>query len=575
MVILQKINKQQRKTGISPDGDSKGGTEMDQNQPSKLKCHATDLVINTNRDGEIIDSSVGNSHPVKEPEVVEPLSEETHLLTKIQSDLAQRNEDSIKVGDLLHFISQLCRENVKGRPDKPSRQLGIPNSSIHDELSSLTDHLFLEYCSRVRYQVREWLLKSSWERRGVLSPKNNFHLATHDPEDIIYCINMQMSVARDHLPPFLCIDVLIVILDEVEQMQQRIRKYLNSSDENTLLIESVCTIVNDCASLYEQFDDLNLTRDLLGGAILPSYKLKKKKDQITVEYINLAVYATDALAQTIIMDLKPILAKFHSSAWGFTDQMDTILSTFRDYFQDLSLWIPSFFYSKCIRHCLEHTLELYVESFFANKTYLDVKTKAALLERDRLNLLDFFGSEYSQEMKQAGFAGVHDVEERFEILQVMQSIIHAGSPSDVPREINVILTEFGNHDGKAAILYLRAISISDQPLKTKQEVILWSSAIDDACKTNPASVFRARTPCEISPIHADTIAPKIKAPFHQTLRHEHEKEEVKRKQLKQQPRGIQYKIEKVKAAAKLNVQLISKTIKFFPSSHKKKHFASC
>ncbi len=515
------------------------------------------------------------SQPVHEPDLLDPLGEAVFLLKTIENDLCESDINNIDVGDLLRFLSllQVCSEKSNTRPDRPSRQL-IPNIRITDAVSSLTDYLFVEYCNRVRCQVRDWLLKSSWERRSV-SPKTNLQLATHDPEDIMYCINMQMSVARDHIPAFLCETVLIVILDEVQQMQQRVRKYLNSlGDDNAGTIERICAIINDCASLYEQFDDLNLTKDLLGGAILPSYSLKKKKDQLTTEYINLAVYATDALAQTIVQDLNPILSKFHSSKWEKLDQMDTIFSTLQDYFLDLIHWIPSFFYAKCVRYCLEHILELYVTSYFANQNNLNVKTKAALLERDRLNLLNFFGKENSEEMKQSRLTEFHAVETRLEILQAMQSIIHAKSPADVSRDISLILTEFGNHNGKAAVLNLRAISMSDQPLKTKKEVILWSSAIDEACKVNRASIFRARTHCEISPLHSATNPPITAVSSHSSLQQSEKKKSNKPPESKRHS-GLRKKVQNFKAITTSNFRIIELQIHTLSNLFDKKTFPSC
>ena len=59
--------------------------------------------------------------------------------------------------------------------------------------------------------------------------------------------------------------------------------------------------------------------------------------------------------------------------------------------------------------------EMYLESFFTIKGRLDKKTTAALLERDRLNLVQFFSNEYFEEMKQTGLAGEQGAEDRFEI----------------------------------------------------------------------------------------------------------------------------------------------------------------
>lgn len=498
-----------------------------------------------------------------------------YSLMQIQRELYSRDPESITAGDLLDYITKLqqCRKN-SGRPDRASRNLTMSTQeTVHNGFSGLIEALFSEYCTRVRYQVREWLLKSCRECRSEISPRSD--LATGDPEDVVYVINMQMSVARENLSPFHCMDVLLVILEEVQQMQRLIRKSLNSIDED-FVIERACAIINYCACLYERIDNLNITNDLLDGQTFPSYNLKKKKDQVTIEYINLAIHATDLLAQVVMSDLRPILITFHSSQWEYNEKIIVLLSTFRDYFRDLKSWLPAFFYAKVTRKCLELLLEMYLESFFTIKGRLDKKTTAALLERDRLNLVHFFSNEYFEEMKQTGLAGEQGVEDRFEILRAMQFVILAKDPSDVHSEVQLILRELGNHNGKIAILFLRT-KLSCQRQKKKEEVALWNSPINDACETNSAAALRARTQCELSHLYRSrSVFRARKLVFHHEKVSKHGERKDKRQMSElNQPQVPESKFGVLKAIPKLFISFNSLACRYVSDIHLKRTTASC
>ncbi len=356
--------------------------------------------------------------PSKSPTTVtDPLSS----LIQLQSEIYGKGIRTMGVRDLLQFIAKLqqCRQH-KGRVDLATRHLRVSSDCVDSTFDQPTEDLVAAYCNHVRYQVREWFCKSSWERRGEIIPRSQLHLGTNDPEDIMFEMQMQMAVATEHLPPNYCCAVMMTILEELEHMQSRIKSYLVPSSES-ILIERVCAIINDSACLFERFDNICLSNDFLGGNILPSYTLKKKKDQITAQFLHLANSATGTLAQLILRDLKPVLSKL----WEDDDHIQTIISTFRDYFKDLRLWIAPIFFAKCIRHCLENLLQSYIDRFSTKKHILNVNTAVEVLEKDRLNLLQFFGCEHSTEMKQAGLSKLSDVENKLHILQVLQSTIRS------------------------------------------------------------------------------------------------------------------------------------------------------
>ena len=399
----------------------------------------------------------------------------------IQKKLYIRDMDT---KDLCSFLKLVANLKQSRKIDKRQHlQTMTGDGVLVDAFGQLTRDLLAEYCARTRQQVREWLRKSSSSLEHceeVLSTANH-NLATNGPEDIMYILQIQMSVARELLPSVYCSKVMVTILEEIHKMQEKNRLFLSKTTpgaEGSIEIEQICAFISDCTCMYEQLDNL-ACKDYLCGTAPVTRKLKGQMDKVLLEYVSLAIYASGILAQTIFFDLKPILSKIHTSHWEHGDQIRTVLCTLRDYFQDIKLWIPDYFFAKFIRKCLETLRHMYLKSFFS-KGYLKARTvnaitAAALLERDRLNLLQFF----SQECFELRQTGLTDVGSRLEILRAMSKVLSAIEPSDVSTEINVILKELGYRNGKNAIIFLAKKSGN-----RRQKLHKWKIAVSDNCGIN-------------------------------------------------------------------------------------------
>jgi hypothetical protein len=182
-------------------------------------------------------------------------------------------------------------------------------------------------------------------------------------------------------------------------------------------------------------------------------------DSVLQQYLCVAVNASDKLARAIMWDVKPIVRMIHTRAWIEGNQTEIILSTLRDYFQDIKKWIPPFFVAKFIRQCLENLRQTYLKSFFSKRNYfqarrVNARTASALLQRDRLNITYFFSSEYMEELKQTGLRTMDDINHRFEILGAMSNVLKAESPRDVLDDIRLIIDDLGLLHGRRAIVIL-------------------------------------------------------------------------------------------------------------------------
>ncbi len=379
----------------------------------------------------------------------------------LEKKLYIRGMDSMEICNLLGSIVNLKKSRSEvDLLEQSSKRVEHNNEVIDDALDQLTRDLLSEYCSRVKDQVRKWLAKSScWGQPEKVFFTAENRLATNHPQDVMYIIQMQMSVAREHLPPKYRPTVMILMLKEIKKVLNRLAAAILSTEHDPHTIQILGAIISDCTCMHEQLDHISSEDYLCGSDIALSHKLKREMDNLLQKYLSVAVYSSDKLAGAIMRDVKSIVRKIHTRAWIQGNQTEVILSTLRDYFQDIKLWIPPFFFAKFIRQCLENLRHMYLKSFFSKRHYLQARrvnalTASALLQRDRLNIIQFFSLEYVEELKQTGLRTIDDIHHRFEILRAMSNVLKADNARDVLDDIKLIVDDLGLRHGKRAIVIL-------------------------------------------------------------------------------------------------------------------------
>lgn len=438
----------------------------------------------------VVHKEFASKHPRKDEKTIGATSEDGTTFSLEKRNYI-RGMDTMEICQLLDSIVNQKDTRNLSKVEQSSNSCQNRKESEHeavidDAFDQLTRDLLSEYCSRVRRQVREWLDKSSsWGHPEQVFVADNCRLATNHPEDIMYVIQMQMSVAREVLPPIHCHKVMILILKEVENLLNRFATQIlrPSSEHDMFGIELMCAIISDCTCMYEQLDRI-ATGDFLCGseAYLPS-KLKKKMDKVLLNYVSLAVSICDKLARTIMRDMKPILKNIHTRSWIHGNQTEVIISTLRDYFQDIKIWIPPFFFAKFVRKCLETLRQMYVRSFFAKKYMtarrVNARTTSALLQRDQVNITHFFSTECLGELRQTGLNNEEDIKHRFEILSAMSKILNEGKSCVVLNEIKVLIDELGIRHGKKAIILL-----AKKTGARRYELNIWKYAVYQSLGTS-------------------------------------------------------------------------------------------
>jgi hypothetical protein len=419
------------------------------------------LQLNFRRLGHVIFHNGSSRKSLRQDEETVGATSNDDANFPLEKKLYIRGMDSIEICNLLRSIVNLKKSRSEVDLLEQSSKRVEHNEVIDDALDQLTRDLLSEYCSRVKHQVGKWLAKSScWGQPEKVFFTAENRLATNHPEDVMYIIQMQMSVAREHLPPKYRPTVMILMLKEIKKVLNRLAAAILRTEHNPHTIQILCAIISDCTCMHEQLDHISSEDFLCGSDIALSHKLKREMDHVLQKYLSVAVYSSDKLAGAIMRDVKSIVRKIHTRAWIQGNQTEVILSTLRDYFQDIKLWIPPFFFAKFIRQCLENLRHMYLRSFFSKRNYLQARrvnalTASALLQRDRLNITQFFSSEYMDELKQTGLRTIDDVHQRFEILRAMSNVLKAGSNAhDVLDDIKLIVDDLGLRHGKRAIVIL-------------------------------------------------------------------------------------------------------------------------
>lgn len=178
-------------------------------------------------------------------------------------------------------------------------------------------------------------------------------------------------------------------------------------------------------------------------------------DQVLDGFVAIADEANAGCTQLVLRDLRDAFAEeLFSLEWEEANDvmMQRVTMTFQDYYNDLSLWLPPFYFSKLVRECLEKAVAIYIFALFRRGTRKDAKGKepkpfrdplviAQKVRNDRTALAEFF-TEYEEELKQAGLRETAAVELQLLVLDHIVDLFEGGvtveSEATAP-----LLREFG------------------------------------------------------------------------------------------------------------------------------------
>jgi hypothetical protein len=366
--------------------------------------------------------------------------------------LYKNSLDKLEVHELLRLISWTEQYIYQ-----LSQSDGKIDSAFNEEMESGMQDLMREYTSRVKEQVRHWFA-NILDRKPEIFSDNEGRLITNDAEDVLHIVNMQLLIAKEHLSIMNCQSVLVACLEELEVMQGLTRMTLETNWKDFDL-ERLCSIVNDTCRLYDKCETLAIDQEM--ELVLAA---QKKIDAVAVGYTELALYVSNVIATTLLDDLNVLLLpKIFTLTWeDGLEILPAAVETLRDYFSDLKVWLPRYFFSKCVRCCFEKILQSYVETALrSDRVFKDSVVAARNIENDRVTILTFFRVEHSVEIESSGLRG-RAVEDRLDILKAFSKILQVNNPADATDACQILFREIYHDVCPSAILVLVTMCKSTQ-----------------------------------------------------------------------------------------------------------------
>jgi hypothetical protein len=371
---------------------------------------------------------------------------ELHVTPQVAA-LYSQNMSGLDNADLLRMVSWLHQYNAQIASNEEGAKI--------EQFEDAVEDLITQYTLQMARQTEEWLLTIE-ERDSELIKDAERHFVTRNPEDMLTLVNALISVARDQLPAELACRAILAIVQEMKAAQQRQTVALEEGWKD-MDVEKICAAVNDAFRMQDKCEELI---DEVVDVKDQSEELCTAMDDLCTGYVELAVSASKLCAKSVLLDVEPYLVDVFTAKWEDGEELVSVATkTLQDWFQDLAVWLPEYFFSKLVRECYERVVKTYVEAMFKNrkKSFAEPSRAAQHLVNDRINLFELFGGQYSYNLMAAGLREEGVVEKQLSVLTNVSKVLLAPYVYNVKDEITGLLEEFGaqGKDAVYAVIVMR------------------------------------------------------------------------------------------------------------------------
>lgn len=153
--------------------------------------------------------------------------------------------------------------------------------------------VFVICACRIKSQVMEWFGNIKRQPIEVIKTGDGT-LVTTIPEDMFNVIHMQIAVARDKLPREHLKDVVNACLQTLREVQRQ--SYDNLAAKWTEMDpESLCATINDTQRMQEKCEEFSERVVTLVPQEAERAMLEEMLEEVSSEYISLAVKAVNFL----------------------------------------------------------------------------------------------------------------------------------------------------------------------------------------------------------------------------------------------------------------------------------------
>ena len=240
--------------------------------------------------------------------------------------------------------------------------LGINSHSTSQMYNDYIENLLHEYLLRIKSQIISWFQNIKNQPLEIVKDSAQ-HLITSQPEDMMNVLHMQLSVAKDKLPYEYIYHVLLACLNVLREVQRQSYDDLNLNWK-VKGVESLCAMVNDNERMQEKCNELSDWIEKLISLQEQQEYLIMILEEVANEYISLAVTSANYVAKCVLADLdEPVFSKLFTDEWESGQPlMEIYIATLEDYFNDIRVWLPEFFYDKFVKDIFIQSIFIYVIS---------------------------------------------------------------------------------------------------------------------------------------------------------------------------------------------------------------------
>lgn len=370
----------------------------------------------------------------------------------------------------------------------------------NDDTTSTTTSTMNDTNNSKEQDVRSLLLVRA------VSKNHNGRLVSTRPDEIVYCIDLLMQIAAEHIPEKYLPNVLHVCHEVLSTIICNQMKYVETvtSTTNTMSILQYCTLINDMKRMYvllhehNQYfflkysnsnDDSNNNDDANHCCNENLHQLENMAKELEQQLIVVPNDVSDYLCRHIINKLRnpmdPILNSIGNRSWECDNTGSGIsrtVITLLDYFTGCEKYLiqsdddddnstdddddsnASLLFPNLLKRCFYYTIQTYVESFYLNTMTYGIRNPeivAMNLRNDYSSLAKFFNSRlFAKHTNKAGVLSNQNINALLLLIQSMSRIMDPSvDPSDLQDDIHTILERVSTYDESnvTAILHIAGL----------------------------------------------------------------------------------------------------------------------
>jgi len=345
------------------------------------------------------------------------------------------------------------------------------------------DSLITVYIDFVRQEMKTLLERAHSLEVNIRIDKEG-HAISSMPEDIIFLLDSQLTVAWNYLPHQYTERVLHTCNEELRNMVCDLMLKIGTEWRN-LSSKWYCALINDCSRLIELCEERN-------EAGLVQTHHKEFGDSLLREFAELSLHAATYLCERIMSTLSdpdPILTSIGDESWEKDDTQSSIertIATLSDYFEDLDQWLGrGYYFPKVLKSCFDKTLKTYVESFLSNTLSRGVKDPARVAEELNLDYkrlsLFFSGTNFEKYHGVAGYYTQATLDEKLHIIRCLSKLVNpAVSAEEAASEVRLTMKAFQETFDNGSVVVFHVVGLRKK--HSGCESVEWLRVVSNAKK---------------------------------------------------------------------------------------------